>query len=373
MSGDRYIGEALRSEDLPATATLDSELLAHTGNTSNPHEVTASQAGAQPLDATLTALAAGTLNEGLLITLPATESIVIDGQTNPRQITAGALRLQHQPAASTPGTRPITLNISAGGQVVYGMEINYTSGSVVAGTDTNLMHFHIDKSTSTGGSIDAVHVDISSGNGAAVAAVHVGAGVSPIHQVSGAGVAPTGWKLSGAVYTDITAAMASSVTDVALFSANGDQVFIGYASTFDEIQVELQTVASGAGVKPAFAYWNGAAWTTFNPLDGTNGFRQSGSISFTSANLAGWVATAVNGVAKFWVRITRTQNTIATAPVEDTIVVIPGVTYEWDADGNLIVNSIAYAPAVPANWSPAPTTIAQALDQLAARVKALEP
>lgn len=31
-----------------------------------------------------------------------------------------------------------------------------------------------------------------------------------------------------------------------------------------------------------------------------------------------------------------------------------------------------YVPAVPTDWSPAPTTIQEAMDQLAARVKALE-
>jgi hypothetical protein len=34
--------------------------------------------------------------------------------------------------------------------------------------------------------------------------------------------------------------------------------------------------------------------------------------------------------------------------------------------------SLSYSPGTPANWSPAPATIADALDQLAARVKTLE-
>jgi hypothetical protein len=33
----------------------------------------------------------------------------------------------------------------------------------------------------------------------------------------------------------------------------------------------------------------------------------------------------------------------------------------------------AFTPAVPGDWSPAPTTLQGAIDQLAARVKALEP
>jgi hypothetical protein len=34
--------------------------------------------------------------------------------------------------------------------------------------------------------------------------------------------------------------------------------------------------------------------------------------------------------------------------------------------------ALSYSPATPANWSPTPTTIGAALDQLAARVKTLE-
>jgi hypothetical protein len=36
-------------------------------------------------------------------------------------------------------------------------------------------------------------------------------------------------------------------------------------------------------------------------------------------------------------------------------------------------NDIAYDPATAGDWSPAPTTLWDAIDQLAARVKALEP
>lgn len=36
------------------------------------------------------------------------------------------------------------------------------------------------------------------------------------------------------------------------------------------------------------------------------------------------------------------------------------------------LENAAYAPAAPADWSPAPASVAAALDQLAARVAALE-
>lgn len=39
----------------------------------------------------------------------------------------------------------------------------------------------------------------------------------------------------------------------------------------------------------------------------------------------------------------------------------------------LLKLSESFAPATSGDWSPVPTTIGEALDQLAARVKALEP
>jgi hypothetical protein len=48
------------------------------------------------------------------------------------------------------------------------------------------------------------------------------------------------------------------------------------------------------------------------------------------------------------------------------------VTASIDVDGNASFASIEYTPTTAGDWSPAPTTIEEALDQLAARVKALE-
>lgn len=39
----------------------------------------------------------------------------------------------------------------------------------------------------------------------------------------------------------------------------------------------------------------------------------------------------------------------------------------------LLQLSEEFSPAAPGNWSPAPTSVGEALDQLAARIAALEP
>ncbi len=54
------------------------------------------------------------------------------------------------------------------------------------------------------------------------------------------------------------------------------------------------------------------------------------------------------------------------APVDDS----DAATKAY-ADG--LNNATAYTPSVSGDWSPAPTTVAEALDQLAARLSIVEP
>lgn len=51
---------------------------------------------------------------------------------------------------------------------------------------------------------------------------------------------------------------------------------------------------------------------------------------------------------------------------DEMVAVLEAVPTETPAEAE-------FTPATPADWSPAPTTIQEALDQLAARVAALEP
>jgi hypothetical protein len=156
----------------------------------------------------------------------------------------------------------------------------------------------------------------------------------------------TAFKQSGG-FTDITTAVNSAGTDVTLFDANSDYVYIGSTSQFNGISVKLATAASES-ITPAFSYSNGAGgWVGFPPIDTTQGFQYDGMITWRQAvDLAGWATDTVNAVSgRYWVRIQRGNSNAITVPTEDIMYVMPtSSTYNlhsWDYDGNLMVRSVS--------------------------------
>lgn len=128
-------------------------------------------------------------------------------------------------------------------------------------------------------------------------------------------------------FVDVTAAFASSGTDVQIFVNDDDLIYVGYDNAFDGIDVILDTVSTDdiAGV---FEYYNGSTWAALTVTDGTNGFIQDGKITFTAPG--DWASVDVNGTTKFYIRIQRTEDTVTTPPTEDTIRVISddiGIVY----------------------------------------------
>ena len=139
-------------------------------------------------------------------------------------------------------------------------------------------------------------------------------------------------------YVDITAASASAATDVTLFSQDDEYLLIGHQMPFYRIDVTLNTVAS-ATIAPTFEYLDKVGnWTTFTPTDGTTGFSVAGVVSWSlDTDTPDWAPLdirlylpqgaslpldTINGpVRKFWMRIRRTANTLATSPIENTILV----------------------------------------------------
>ena len=121
---------------------------------------------------------------------------------------------------------------------------------------------------------------------------------------------------TGPAYTDVTTEFGSDASDVQIFAADDDYIYVGYDSTFEGIEVVLAIVSSD-DILAVFEYWDGSAWTALTVTDGTNGFIQDGDIEITVP--VDWAAVDVNGTSKFYVRIQRTENTVTTPPTEDTI------------------------------------------------------
>lgn len=108
----------------------------------------------------------------------------------------------------------------------------------------------------------------------------------------------------GGVLTDETDAANDSVAgDMTLLPAApalNDAYYFGAQVPFRELTVDLSQVGDGTW-DVVWEYWNGASWTTIPGVeDGTDSFRQSGTVSWLIPG--GWAPTGVNGVGAYYVR-----------------------------------------------------------------------
>ena len=286
----------------------------------------------------------GKMTSGVLAVMNADAAWIIDGVTNPRTIDLGLFQLNILPTLEN--ARTLTMRVDANNQSnISGAVVEYTAIGLAPGEVGAGLRVDVDAANATGGMIRGVEVSAVGTGLDAVEGLHVTAGVDPVSQFAGIlGAVETAFSHDGS-FTDVTAAFNSTGSDVTLFGSNGDFVYIGMDAVFDEVAIQLATLASGAGIKPTFEFSDGAGgWTTFTPTDETQGMRQSGLINWIAADLValGWAADTVNAVgSKFWVRIARTQNSLATAPVEDLIQVAATVSYKWNKSGNVNLNDLS--------------------------------
>lgn len=337
-----------------SAAVAGTDFLAINGNGSQLTNMTKSQVGLGNVDntsdankpissATQTALnlkanAANPVFTGnIRSTLLGNENFLIDARTTPCSITLGVLRIEH--TAGISGTRPITLDIDANGYGnTHALVVDYKATNI--GTSENhILELNVDTELSTGGNIQAVSVSKIGSGLVDVTAVETLQGVNVVTQRTGDPIVFTqAWKLSGAVYTDVTSAFGNG-TDVSIFSNDNDYIICGYNSVFQQIEINLTTKSSHP-IDAIFEYSTGnGTWATFTPTDGTNGFTNNGNIMWTGA-LSGWASSLVNGVSKYYIRIQRTKNLITTPPVEKNIRILSNVDFGWDKNADVKLRKI---------------------------------
>ena len=219
--------------------------------------------------------------------------------------------------------------------------IDYIAGAVAAGENESSVLVNIDRSTSTGGTIVAYQVLATEGS-AVACALEAGVGIAPVFQQSG-----TFTDMDSALVKAVDSLTAFTTSDPAgannvdMFVADNDTITIGDAAKFSEIEFLLEVVASGGGIKPTFEYSTGiGTWAVFSPVDGTNGMKETGIISWLLSDLGGWL---VGTGSEFLIRITRTQNTLSTVPTEDLVQIAATVVFEWDENGILVLPAQEWA------------------------------
>ncbi|KKL23837.1 hypothetical protein LCGC14_2421390, partial [marine sediment metagenome] len=337
---------------LDVTGSIDADVLIESGNAvpnATDHlgffgGTTSAQLLAEMTDETGTGLlvfgsqptiATPTLNSATMTGL-----INIDGEVN---ITGevdvtGNLDLIHTATANDDHSFEIDTDAAGFGDI-KSIDINYTTGAIAAGEDEGIVLINIDETLATGGDVFAFEVLATDGE-ASIYGLKVGALIGPIHQDSGVFANPTtGTDNSTATSTAAMIDGATSTT-TAIFENDNEYILIGSAAVFEEIEFILTTGSSGAGIAPTFGYSISGAhqFTTFSPVDGTNGFRNTGVIAWDASDLTSHVAN--DDTSTFDIKITRTRNSLSTTPVLGYAKVASTTEYIWDKDGDVNIKDL---------------------------------
>jgi predicted phage tail protein len=128
--------------------------------------------------------------------------------------------------------------------------------------------------------------------------------------------------------SNVTTALSSGgAGNITVFDVDDIKVTVGDTRRFNEIHFVLGTNAS-VNILPTFEFSAGnGVWTTFSPTDGTSGFTQSGTISWSLNSVASW-ARGLNGY--FQIRITRTEDTVVTSPILNKIELLNDVWGDYN-------------------------------------------
>ena len=263
----------------------------------------------------------------------ATQNVVIDSN--------GELGSSTQLSASFIATEDdnFAVNIdcdAAGFADIKALDVIYKAGALNAGDFNIASLVLLDESITTGGRLFGNAVLSTDLGLAETHALGVGSTVHPIYHQSG-GYANADSILVNAVdeKTDLSSGGAGNVS---VFVADNDTMTVGSSAKYSQMQIQVDTPSSGGGVSPTFEYSTGVGtWAFFSPTDGTNGFRNTGIISWDINDIAGWL---VGLDSEFLIKVTRTRNMLTTTPILDLVQITAVTLYVWDKNGDVNVNSV---------------------------------
>lgn len=144
--------------------------------------------------------------------------------------------------------------------------------------------------------------------------------VAPVRVYTGA---------DGSLVDDTVDAGDTGTADVALFENDDECLYLGSDGKFSAFVLGLSTLAS-VSVAPTFQYWNGSAWVTLSTAtDNSAGFIKNDLVTFTPP--ANWQRCAADAggtdfadrTPRYYVRVSRTANTVVTPPVATCISLVP--------------------------------------------------
>ena len=238
--------------------------------------------------------------------------------------------------AAATGVKNIDIDTEAAGYSnVDSLRISHTVGDLAAGNIQKGIRLEIDDSNCTGGAtaeIEGIKFTRTRGDSLAhVDGISVGTGFTNALHVAGSPEEAIDYGYSfTALYavTDRTTAFQGDGTNVQIFTADNTGILIGADTTFAVIKY-VQSIAGSATITPTWQYSTGdGTWSTLVVSDTTGGMRVSGKVAFEIPAL--WAKTShCNGATGaitegYYIRITRTANTLATPPTESYFGIFQG-------------------------------------------------
>ena len=252
---------------------------------------------------------------------------------------------------------------AAGFGDVKAIDIDYITGALATGSEEEAILVNIDETDATGGHVYGLNVLSTEGSADKIYGLHVGVGIGPIHQDTGSFANPT-TGTNNTASTDVPGMIdGSEGTSTTIFVADNDYIIIGAAAEFVELEFIIETGAGNPGVSPTFAYSTAGSgqFTTFSPTDGTNGFRNSGVVAWSAAQLTGHTTNDDTGT--YDIKITRTHNSKGNVSLFYAKSAASTI-YQWDKNGDIDVRNATSTNATTTNL--AITSLSSALLQAGA-------
>ena len=249
--------------------------------------------------------------------------------------------IQHTASAADDHAVEIDIDAANHGDI-KALDIDYITGNLSAGEDDGVILINIDETASSGGDVFGLEILATDGD-AGIYGMKVGPVIGPVHQNSGTFVDPA-FASDDTPTTDVPNMRDDDTgTTTAIFDAVNDYIIVGDTGAFQDIELIL-TTPSSKGIKPTFWYSiDGGSnnFTQFTPVDGTDGCRHTGVISWDASDLSNHVADDTTNT--FNIKIIRTRNTIGTTPVLGYTKTSATTEYIWDKDGDLSIKGLTLA------------------------------
>lgn len=242
--------------------------------------------------------------------------------------------------ADTNDEHAVELHVDAAAKGdVKAIDIDYITGAIAAGEDEAVILVNIDEIAANGGDVFGLEVLATDGS-AAIYGMKAGAVVGPILQESGTFANPT-TGTNDTPSTDVADMIDGSAgTNTTIFVAVNDYILIGAAAAFTEIEFIIETGAANPGIKPTFGYSTAGShlFTPFSPVDGTDGFRNTGVVAWDAADLTSHAVNTDTGT--FDIKITRTHAVAGSVSLFYAKTAAT-VVYSWDKDGDVSIKALS--------------------------------